>query len=97
MNTTKQRFALFFLALFLGLQALAASPTLHALVHPDANRPTHECPVTFFTHGRVHASEALVEPAAPVPIITASRNPAKVIFVSRQKFLRPGRGPPFVS
>ena len=34
---------------------MAASPALHAAVHPDASEPEHSCCVTMFEAGNFHA------------------------------------------
>ena len=39
--------------LLLGFSALAASPSLHQLVHHDAGSPDHDCFITFFAKGQV--------------------------------------------
>jgi hypothetical protein len=82
------------LCLFLSLQAMAVFPALHALVHPDACDPDHECAVTLFSHGQVDASPA----AAPVFCAPARlvfrQSPPDVIFVSADIRLLPSRGPP---
>jgi hypothetical protein len=82
------------LCLFLSLQALAAFPALHALVHPDSSDPDHECAVTLFSHGQVDASSI----AAPVFLgpVRLIFNPSlpRIIFVSADIRLLPSRGPP---
>ena len=82
------------LGFFLSLQAMAAFPALHALVHPDASDPDHECAVTLFSHGQVDVSSA----AAPVFCAPArlifSQSPPRIIFVSADIRLLPSRGPP---
>jgi hypothetical protein len=82
------------LALFLLLQAMAALPALHALVHPDAADPDHECAVTFFAHGQVDAPDTAAPVFhAPAPPVFSQPLP-RVIFVSADIRLLPGRGPP---
>jgi hypothetical protein len=82
------------LGLFLSLQAMAVLPALHALVHPDASDPAHECAVTLFSHGQVDASSTIV-PAicAPASLVFTESLPG-IIFVSTDVRLLPGRGPP---
>ena len=41
------------IALVLLLDAMAACPALHELIHHDADKPGHECAVTMFAHGKV--------------------------------------------
>jgi hypothetical protein len=82
------------LGLFLSLQAMAVLPALHALVHPDSSKADHECAITLIARGQVEA------PSATVPVFRAplglifSQSPPRVIFVSADIRLLPGRGPP---
>jgi hypothetical protein len=82
------------LGLFLFLQALSISPALHALVHSDAAEPGHECAVTLFTHGQVNASTTTVPVVCTAARIVFCQAPPRVIFVSADVRLLPGRGPP---
>jgi hypothetical protein len=95
--TAKRKVSAFLLALFLELQILAAFPVLHALIHPDCNNPTHHCGVTLFLHGQVDSSNATVAvvltPPATVPHEIFCKSP----FISRDKPVQPGRGPPSLS
>jgi hypothetical protein len=82
------------LVLFLFLQAMAASPALHTLVHHDAADPDHECAVTLFAHGQVNfSSTAAPVFCAPAGLIFSESSP-RIIFVSADVRLLPGRGPP---
>jgi hypothetical protein len=82
------------LGLFLSLQAMAALPALHALVHPDSSDPDHECAVTLFAHGQVDAPNTAAPVfCAPARLIFSQSLP-RVIFVSADIRLLPGRGPP---
>jgi len=80
--------------LVLLLDALAASPQLHELIHQDAGSAEHQCAVTLFAHGQVDA--AAVEVAASVPDCPVEFLPpvSAAIFQSLVATLPPGRGPP---
>jgi len=45
--------ALVLVGMILFLDAMAACPALHELIHHDADKPGHECAVTMFMHGKV--------------------------------------------
>ena len=61
-DTTSRRFlALLCLALFLALELFAAVPTLHKLIHSDADSAAHHCAITLFTHGNVSAADSSAE------------------------------------
>ena len=83
--------------MILFLNALAACPALHRLIHHDANRPGHECAVTVFAHGKVDA--ATVDVPRPAPAIAIGAEPRIYFaFVSTAvEHLPPGRAPPVLS
>jgi len=76
------------------LQAMAAVPALHTLVHPDASKPGHECAVTLFCHGQVLASSEPRPLLCPKERLIFSQALPKVVFVSADVQLLPSRGPP---
>jgi hypothetical protein len=94
--TAKRKVSALLLAVFMSLQILAAVPFLHALVHSDCHSPTHECGVTLFLHGQVNSSEVAVDIVLPPPPVIHEMSCQRP-FVSRDKPLRPGRGPPLFS
>jgi len=55
-GAAKSAFAGFLVFLLLGLAALAASPGLHELIHPDAGAPDHHCAVTLFAKGQINSA-----------------------------------------
>jgi hypothetical protein len=60
------------LLLWLLTAALAASPDLHHLLHPDSKSATHECLVTLLSKSQLLGGGAAGCALAPVPIIFAS-------------------------
>jgi hypothetical protein len=76
------------------LEAMAACPELHELIHHDADEPGHDCAVTMFAHGQVDSpvlEVAAIIPVAPVeffPLTSVS------VFNALVEKLPPGRGPP---
>jgi hypothetical protein len=54
----KSALAGFMVVLLLGFSALAASPTLHQLIHHDAGSPDHDCFVTLFAKGQITLASA---------------------------------------
>jgi len=83
---------LIFLVLVLNL--LAASPSLHELIHADAGKADHHCAVTMFAHGQVDSSA--VDVAIPVPIAAIEFSPQILVSIPNALVaaLPPGRGPP---
>ena len=80
--------------LVLMLDALAASPSLHELLHADAGRADHQCAVTLFAHGQVDS--ACAEVAAAAPLTFLADTPAAVISFHSSIIgqLPAGRAPP---
>jgi hypothetical protein len=56
-RVSRRIWALFALALFLTLQAVAASEPLHKLIHSNADSADHHCAVTSFLQGQVNSAE----------------------------------------
>jgi hypothetical protein len=48
---------------------LAASPQLHARLHPDAGSPEHECAVTLIATGKYQQASAPLVIVAPQPAL----------------------------
>jgi hypothetical protein len=80
--------------LVLLLNAMAASPALHELIHKDADSTAHQCVVTLFAHGQVDS--ATVEISAVTPSASIETTPQIVfsVFVSVLENLPAGRAPP---
>ena len=76
------------------LDAMAACPTLHELIHHDADKPGHECAVTMFAQGKVESPSVNVP--LPVPTISIETEPRVEFFVfcTTTEYLPPGRAPP---
>jgi hypothetical protein len=83
--------------LVLLLNAMAAGPALHELIHKDAGKSDHECAVTMFAHGQM--GSALADVPLVAPQIFAENLPALTISVFRPAIenLPAGRGPPVSS
>jgi len=80
--------------LVLLLDAMAACPTVHELIHHDAGQAEHQCAVTLFAHGKVDA--ATVEVAAMTPAVAIETTAQFVfsVFTPAIENLPAGRGPP---
>jgi len=80
--------------LVLLLDAMAACPSLHELIHHDADEPGHECAVTLFAHGQVDSP--VVEVAAIMAVAPVEFLPLTSVSVCNGPVatLPPGRAPP---
>jgi hypothetical protein len=86
--------ALLLAGLVLLLDAMAACPELHELIHHDADQPGHECAVTMFAHGQVDSSVATV--ATILPVAPVEFSPLTLVSLpnAQVETFPPGRGPP---
>jgi hypothetical protein len=86
--------ALLLVGMVLLLDAMAACPALHELIHKDAGKPDHECAVTMFAHGKVES--ATVEIPAVIPTAPIESVPQFVfsVFCAAIENLPQGRAPP---
>ncbi|HKW28876.1 MAG TPA: hypothetical protein VJT54_06040 [Verrucomicrobiae bacterium] len=79
------------------LDAMAACPALHKMIHKDAGKEDHDCAVTMFAHGKVESSTVNV----PIPVATISIEATPQIefsiFSPAIENLPSGRAPPAVS
>ena len=82
------------LGVLLMVQAMAAAPALHELVHSDSANPAHQCVVTLFVHGQVHCSSVAVEVSQFVPCFSCRQERPGVVFISADVQLLSCRGPP---
>ena len=78
------------------LNALAASPTLHELIHKDADRASHTCSVTLFAHGQVASVSGEVPVVVPLALIETTPSIIFSVPGTAIQNLPPGRGPPTV-
>ena len=82
------------IALVLLLDAMAACPALHELIHQDAGQTDHQCVVTLFAHGQVDSASVDIAPAAPVIASTTTPQVEFSILVPTIGNLPAGRAPP---
>jgi hypothetical protein len=82
------------IGLVLLLNAMAASPALHELIHSDAAESGHQCAVTLFAHGQVDSASVdvpiadLLTLVETVPLVEVS------VFCPAIENLPAGRAPP---
>jgi hypothetical protein len=76
------------------LDAMAACPSLHELIHKDAGRADHECAVTMFAHGKVDSVSVEVPVAAPQTFVIVLPSVEFSIFSPAIDHLPAGRAPP---
>ena len=84
-------------AFVLLLNAMAASPALHELIHKDAEGPTHSCAATLFAHGHVESAACNVPVALPATLVETTPIVVFSFFSTAIENLPPGRAPPSVA
>ena len=72
---------------FLLALALAASPQLHARVHPDAGNVNHECVVTLIATGKYQQADVPLVVVAPQPAVHFDRLPVLTPVLVAPHFL----------
>lgn len=94
MKRSRTPLGVLLILLVLLLNALAASPSLHELIHKDADQAGHSCAITMFAHGQVDSST--VDVVIPVPIASIEFFPQLLVSIPHPlpAALPPGRGPP---
>ena len=80
--------------LVLLLDAMAACPALHELIHKDAGRPDHECAVTMFAHGQVDSASVDVPVVVPQTFLETVPSASLSVFSPAIENLPAGRAPP---
>ena len=80
--------------LVLLLDAMAAFPALHELIHHDAGRPEHQCAVTMFAHGQVDSATVEVSAAPPAVSFDEVSPVSFSVFAPAIDSLPAGRAPP---
>ena len=90
----KSSLAALLIGLILLLNAMAACPALHELIHKNAGKANHDCAVTMFAHGKVDSATVEIS-ASPQPT-SIETNPQIVIsvFAPAIENLPAGRAPP---
>jgi hypothetical protein len=81
-------------AIVLLLDAMAACPALHELIHKDAGKADHDCAVTMFAHGKVDSVSVDVPVAAPQIFVVVLPSVEFSIFSPAIDNLPAGRAPP---
>lgn len=93
----KAALAALLVGVILFLDAMAACPALHELIHKDADKAGHECAVTMFAHGKVESATVEVPTVVPAALIESAPQIEFSIFTATIENLPQGRAPPTVS
>jgi len=80
--------------LVLLLDAMAACPQLHELIHKDADQADHDCAVTMFAHGKVDSVSVEISTVTPSAAIAPTPQIVISVFAPAIENLPAGRAPP---
>ncbi len=78
------------------LDAMAACPALHEIIHKDADKADHHCAVTMFAQGKVESATCEIVIPQPTVLIETVRYFTFSIFSPAIENLPQGRAPPAV-
>jgi len=76
------------------LDAMAACPALHELIHKDAEQADHHCAVTMFAQGKVDSATVSVPVITTCVAIELTPQTGSSIFTATIENLPRGRAPP---
>ena len=92
----KAALAALLVGVILFLDAMAACPALHELIHKDADKAGHECAVTMFAHGKVESATVEFPAIVPTSSIESILQIEFSVFSAAIENLPQGRAPPVV-
>jgi hypothetical protein len=84
-------------AIILLLDAMAACPALHEMIHHDAGKEDHDCAVTMLALGKMDSAACEIIIPPPTVLVETTRHFTFSIFSPAIENLPPGRGPPALS
>ena len=79
------------------LDAMAACPALHEMIHHDAGKEDHDCAVTMFAHGKVSFASCEIIIPPPTLVVEVVRHFTISIYSPAIENLPQGRAPPVPS
>ncbi|MGA3268081.1 MAG: hypothetical protein ABSE16_14795 [Verrucomicrobiota bacterium] len=87
-------FAALLVALVILLDAMAACPALHELIHKDAGHADHDCAVTMFAQGKVDSAIVEILVVVTAVFVVVARRIQFSVFQPAIEHLPLGRAPP---
>ncbi len=93
----KPALAALLVGLILLIDAMAACPALHELIHKDADEHDHHCAVTMFAQGKVDLTTCEIIVPEPTVLIETAQCFTFSIFSPVIENLPHGRAPPLIA
>ena len=94
----KKASASLLIVLVLLLSSLAACPSLHKLIHPDADSAEHTCAITMFAKGQIATADVATGVVGVAVLFGAVALLTETLFLPQATYcFSYGRGPPVSS
>jgi hypothetical protein len=93
----KPALAALLVGIVLLLDAMAACPALHEMIHHDAGKEDHDCAVTMFSQGKASSVTCEIVIPPPTVLVEISRHFTFLVFSPAIENLPQGRAPPALS
>jgi len=90
----KPALAALLVGIVLLLDAMAACPALHEMIHKDADESDHHCAVTLLAQGKIEAASCEIITPPPTVIVETVRYFTISVFSPAIENLPHGRAPP---
>ena len=94
MKRSRTPLGVLLILLVLLLNALAAAPAVHELIHKDASQANHSCVITLFAHGQIDSASGDVPVAMPTAGIATTPSIIFSVLSTAIENLPSGRAPP---
>jgi hypothetical protein len=92
----KSALAAWLVGMILLLDAMAACPALHELIHKDADEADHHCAVTMFAQGKIDSVACEVPVVTPTVRVETAPAANFIVFSAPVENLPHGRAPPLL-
>jgi hypothetical protein len=79
------------------LDAMAACPALHEMIHKDANEPDHQCAVVTLAHGKIESASCEIIVPPPTILVEVTKPFTISVFTPAIENLPQGRAPPMAA
>ncbi len=90
----KSALAALLVGIVLLLDAMAACPALHEMIHHDADEADHHCAVTTLAHGKIESATCEIIIPEPTVVIEKAQHFTFSVFRPAIENLPQGRAPP---
>ena len=90
----KPALAALLVGIVLLLDAMAACPALHEMIHHDAGKEDHDCAVTMLVQGKANSVTCEIIIPPPTDLVETTQAFMVSIFSPAIEHLPPNRGPP---